>query len=134
VIGESTLGARSFLSEGAVVRAEDSAVVIGAGSAVIENCVVIGTAAMPATIGRRTVFGHRCLVVGATVGDLCEMGNASILMPGSRLGDRVFLGEGTLVPPGASRATWSRSGVLPELSEQRRKRNSTASEGCAAAT
>jgi carbonic anhydrase/acetyltransferase-like protein (isoleucine patch superfamily) len=68
---------------------------------VIENCVVIGTAAMPATIGRRTVFGHRCLVVGATVGDLCEIGNASILMPGSRLGDRVFLGEGTLVPPGA---------------------------------
>ena len=46
------------------------------------------------------MFGHRCLVVGATVGDLCEIGNASILMPGSRLGDRVFLGEGTLVPPG----------------------------------
>jgi carbonic anhydrase/acetyltransferase-like protein (isoleucine patch superfamily) len=46
------------------------------------------------------VFGHRCLVVGATVGDLCEIGNASILMPGARLGDRVFLGEGTLVPSG----------------------------------
>ena len=55
---------------------------------------------MPTGIGRRTVFGHRCLVVGATVGDLCEIGNASILMPGSRLGDRVFLGEGTLVAPG----------------------------------
>jgi carbonic anhydrase/acetyltransferase-like protein (isoleucine patch superfamily) len=40
------------------------------------------------------------MVVGATVGDLCEVGNASILMPGARLGDRVFLGEGTLVPPG----------------------------------
>jgi carbonic anhydrase/acetyltransferase-like protein (isoleucine patch superfamily) len=76
-------------------------VAIGSGSAIIENCVVIGTSAMPTVIGRRTVFGHRCLVVGATVGDLCEIGNASILMPGSRLGDRVFLGEGTLVPPGA---------------------------------
>ena len=58
------------------------------------------TPTIPTTIGRRTVFGHRCLVIGATVGDLCEIGNASILMPGARLGDRVFLGEGTLVPAG----------------------------------
>jgi carbonic anhydrase/acetyltransferase-like protein (isoleucine patch superfamily) len=101
VIGQLSLGARSLLSEGAVVRSAGGAVAIGAGSAVIENAVVIGTAAMPTAIGRRTVFGHRCLVVGATVGDLCEIGNASVLMPGSRLGDRVFLGEGTLVPPGA---------------------------------
>ena len=73
---------------------------IGAGSAVLENSVVIGTATIPTTIGRRSTFGHRCLVVGATVGDLCEIGNASILMPGARLGDRVFLGEGTVVPAG----------------------------------
>ena len=45
VIGEPSLGARSLLSEGAVLRAEDGAVTIGAGSAVIENCVVIGTTA-----------------------------------------------------------------------------------------
>ncbi len=101
VIGEPSLGPRSLLSEGAVLRAQDGAVTIGAGSAVIENCVVIGTAAAPTAIGRRTVFGHRCLVVGATVGDLCEIGNASILMPGAVIGDRVFLGEGTLVPTGA---------------------------------
>jgi carbonic anhydrase/acetyltransferase-like protein (isoleucine patch superfamily) len=36
------------------------------------------------------------------VGDLCEIGNASILMPGARLGDRVLLGEGTLVPAGTT--------------------------------
>lgn len=100
VIGAPMLGTQALLSEGAVIRAEDRAVAIGAGSAVIENCVVIGTPAMPTVVGRRTVFGHRCLVVGAIVGDLCEIGNASILMPGSRLGDRVFLGEGTLVPSG----------------------------------
>ena len=75
---------------------------IGTGTAVLENSVVIGTPATPASIGRRTVFGHRCLVVGATVGDLSEIGNASILMPGARVGDRVFLGEGTLVPAGTT--------------------------------
>ncbi|MHB8466428.1 MAG: gamma carbonic anhydrase family protein [Acidimicrobiales bacterium] len=100
VIGQPHFGESSLLSEGAVVRTSAGGVTIGTGSAVLENCVVIGTEAIPTTIGRRSVFGHRCLVVGAVVGDLCEVGNASILMPGARLGDRVFLGEGTLVPPG----------------------------------
>jgi len=100
IIGRPRFGDRCLLSEGAVVRSSAGGVSIGTGSAVIENSVVIGTESLPTTIGRRTVFGHRCLVVGATVGDLCEIGNASILMPGARLGDRVFLGEGTLVPSG----------------------------------
>jgi len=100
VIGGVRHGEGAVLAQGAVIRSLAEAVEIGAGSAVLEHCVAIGTPAMPTTIGRRTVFGHRCLIVGATLGDLCEIGNASILMPGARLGDRVFLGEGTLVPSG----------------------------------
>src|SRR5207302_2728320 len=94
------MGEGSQLAEGAVIRSEGGHVDIGAGSAVLENSVVVGTATIPTVIGRRTVFGHRCMVIGAAVGDLCEIGNASTLMPGARLGDRVFLGEGTVVPPG----------------------------------
>ena len=102
VVGTAHLGEGSLLAEGAVIRSHDTGVEIGTGSAVIENSVVIGTTTIPTTIGRRTVFGHRCKVIGATVGDLCEIGNASTLMPGARLGDRVFLGEGTLVAAGMS--------------------------------
>src|SRR5439155_2853157 len=72
----------------------------GTGSTVIENSDDDSNSEIPTVIGRRTTFGHRCKVIGATVGDLCEIGNASILMPGARVGDRVFLGEGTLVPAG----------------------------------
>jgi carbonic anhydrase/acetyltransferase-like protein (isoleucine patch superfamily) len=100
VVGTAGMGEGAALAQGAVLRSHRRSVELGAGTAVLENCVVIGTPAMPTTIGRRTVFGHRCLVVGAQVGDLCEIGNASILMPGARLGSRVFLGEGTLVPSG----------------------------------
>src|SRR5262245_56373319 len=101
VVGAPRLGPGAVLAQGAVVRSgHRGGVTIGAGSAVLENCVVVGDASSATLIGRRTVFGHRCLVIGATLGDLCEIGNASILMPGARLGDRVFLGEGTLVPPG----------------------------------
>jgi carbonic anhydrase/acetyltransferase-like protein (isoleucine patch superfamily) len=100
VLGAVRTGDGALLAQGAVVRAQHDGVVIGAGSAVLENSVVVGNATVPVGIGRRTVFGHRCLIIGATIGDLCEIGNASILMPGARVGDRVFLGEGTLVPPG----------------------------------
>jgi carbonic anhydrase/acetyltransferase-like protein (isoleucine patch superfamily) len=100
VAGRARLGAGSLVAEGAVIRSTDGAVEVGTGSAVLENSVVVGRATMPTNIGRRTTFGHRCLVIGATVGDLCEIGNVAKLMPGARLGDRVFLGEGTLVPPG----------------------------------
>jgi carbonic anhydrase/acetyltransferase-like protein (isoleucine patch superfamily) len=97
VLGRALAAADSYLAQGAVIRSSGESVRIGAGSAVLENCVVIG----PTRIGARTVFGHRCLVVGAEIGNLCEIGNGSIIMPGARLGDRIFLGEGTLVPADA---------------------------------
>jgi carbonic anhydrase/acetyltransferase-like protein (isoleucine patch superfamily) len=100
IVGAAHLGEQSLLAQGAVIRSSGVGVEVGTGSAVLENSVVVGNDDLPTVIGRRTVFGHRCLVVGATVGDLCEIGNASILMPGGRVGDRVFLGEGTLVPAG----------------------------------
>lgn len=101
VVGAASFGLGSGVAEGAVIRAPHAGVEIGSGSYVLENGVVVGTPSNPVSIGRRTTFGHRCLVIGATVGDLCEIGNASVLMPGARLGDRVFLGEGTVVPAGA---------------------------------
>jgi carbonic anhydrase/acetyltransferase-like protein (isoleucine patch superfamily) len=102
VVGTARLGEGSLLAEGAVIRSHEGAVSVGTGSAVLENSVVVGNAAMPTSVGRRSVFGHRCMVVGATVGDMCEIGNASVLMPGATVGSRVFLGEGTLVPGGMS--------------------------------
>src|SRR5690349_19374603 len=85
LLGRQRLGDGGVLAEGAVIRRTDIGVTIEAGSAVLENSVVIGGPDQPTAIGRRTVFGHRCLVVGARVGDLCEIGNASILMPGAQL-------------------------------------------------
>ena len=102
VLGTARLGEQSLLAQGAVIRSSGTGVEVGTGSAVLENSAVVGNSEVPTVIGRLTTFGHRCQVIGATVGDLCEIGNASILMPGARVGDRVFLGEGTLVPAGTT--------------------------------
>ena len=100
VWGALRLAPDAHLAQGSVVRSSDQAVEIGAGSVLLENGAVVGSAAMPVRIGRKVVFGHRSVVLGAEVGDLCEIGNATILLPGARLGRRCFTGEGTLVPAG----------------------------------
>jgi carbonic anhydrase/acetyltransferase-like protein (isoleucine patch superfamily) len=102
VLGVVRMGKHSAFAQGAAVRAvsAEGAVRIGSMSFVLENSVVIGRPGLVTTIGHKSVFGHRCTVIGATVGDLCEVGNGSTLMPGAQLGSRVFLGERTLVPAG----------------------------------
>jgi carbonic anhydrase/acetyltransferase-like protein (isoleucine patch superfamily) len=100
VIGEVSVGAGAILAQGMVVRSHGGGVSIGNHSAVLENCTVWGTPEHPTVIGQRTAFGHRVSILGATVGNLCEIGNGAILMPGSRLGDGCILGEGTLIPRG----------------------------------
>src|SRR6185312_6561073 len=99
ILGEVHVGAGAILAQGLVVRAHGAAVSMGNYSAILENGVVIGTPDHPVRVGQRTVFGHRATIVGATIGDLCEIGNGAILMPGARLGNGCILGEGTLVPP-----------------------------------
>jgi len=100
ILGEVHVGAGVILAQGLVVRAHGAAVSIGNYSAILANGVVIGTPEHPVRVGQRTVFGHRATIVGAAIGDLCEIGNGAILMPGSRLGSGCILGEGTLVPAG----------------------------------
>ena len=102
VLGLLRAGPGCVVAQGAVVRTPGGAVELGAGSALLENGVAIGTADAPVSIGQKVVFGHRCVVIGAAVGDLCEIGNGSVLLAGSRLGRGCILGEGTLVPPGTS--------------------------------
>jgi carbonic anhydrase/acetyltransferase-like protein (isoleucine patch superfamily) len=98
ILGQVHVGAGAILAQGLVVRAHGAAVSIGNYSAILENGVVIGMPEHPVRVGQRTVFGHRATIVGAAIGDLCEIGNGAILMPGSRLGSGCILGEGTLVP------------------------------------
>jgi carbonic anhydrase/acetyltransferase-like protein (isoleucine patch superfamily) len=101
VLGLLRAGPGCHVAQGAVIRTPRGAVELGAWSALLENGVAIGTEEQPVTIGQKVVFGHRCIVIGAAFGDLCEIGNGSIVLAGARLGRACILGEGTLVAPGS---------------------------------
>lgn len=101
LIGTIRFGVDAYVSQGAVLRSTDDSLNIGNVSWVLENSVIIGSPKQPVKIGSKTVFGHKCIVIGAQIGDLCEVGNGTIFLPGSRVGSWCIFGEGTIIPPGA---------------------------------
>jgi carbonic anhydrase/acetyltransferase-like protein (isoleucine patch superfamily) len=107
VAGQLHAAPGTLLAQGAVVRGHDGAVELGHDSALLELGVVVGRAGLTTRIGRRVVFGHRAVVVGATVGDLCEVGNGTVLMSRSVLGEGCMTGEGAVVPAGVVVPPWS---------------------------
>ncbi len=98
LIGRIRLGDGVYIAQGSVLRSVDDSVTIGNSTFVLENSVLIGTSEHPLRIGSKTVFGHKCIAIGAEIGNLCEIGNGVIFMPGSRIGNMCIFGEGTVIP------------------------------------
>lgn len=101
VYGTIHHGENVVIAQGTILRSEDESIQIGGRSMLLENSVMIGTQKHPLKVGRKTVFGHRCVAIGATIGDLCEIGNSTIFLPGSKVGNMCIFGEGTIVAAGA---------------------------------
>lgn len=100
LIGCVRLGPGVYAAQGTILRSQDDSLVLGNQTWVLENSVLIGTREFPLTVGRKTVFGHKCIAIGTKIGDLCEIGNGSIFLPGSKVGNMCIFGEGTIVPAG----------------------------------
>lgn len=100
LVGMMRLGDHAYIAQGTVLRSEGDALKIGNNSWVLENSVVIGSPEHPVSIGSKTVFGHKCIVMGARIGDLCEVGNGTIFQPGSVVGSCCIFGEGTIITSG----------------------------------
>lgn len=100
LFGAITLGDGVYIAQGTVLRSEAGVMRLGHDVMVLENAVVIGTSVNPVTLGSKTIFGHKCLVLGAQIGALCEVGNGTIFLPGSKVGNGCIFGEGTVIPPG----------------------------------
>lgn len=100
LIGRFRLGNNVYASQGAVLRSVDDSITIENDTWILENSVLIGIKEHPLKIGSKTVFGHRCIAIGAEVGNLCEIGNCVIFLPGSKIGNMCIFGEGTIIPEG----------------------------------
>lgn len=98
LIGKISLGDGAYIAQGTILRSEDDSLQIGENTMVLENSVLIGTPSSPLTVGSKTVFSHKSIAIGTEIGDLCEIGNGVIMLPGSKIGDMCIFGEGTIIP------------------------------------
>ena len=86
VVGDVRIAAGARILHGAVLTAEDGAVVIGADTVVMENALVRGRRGRPAQIGSAVMIGPHAHVNGSTVEDEAFVATGVSLFPGSVIG------------------------------------------------
>jgi carbonic anhydrase/acetyltransferase-like protein (isoleucine patch superfamily) len=86
VVGDVRIAAGARILHGAVLTAEDGAVVIGVDTVVMEDALVRGRQGHPAEIGSAVMIGPHAHVNGSTVEDEAFIATGAALFPGSVIG------------------------------------------------
>lgn len=97
VIGDVTLGPGVSVWPGAVLRADNAPIVIGARSNVQENAVLHTDPGRPLTIGEDVTIGHLAMLHGCNIGDACLIGIQAVLLNGATLGVGCLVGASALL-------------------------------------
>jgi carbonic anhydrase/acetyltransferase-like protein (isoleucine patch superfamily) len=100
VIGRVTLGDRAGIWFGAVLRGDNEAIMVGAGTNIQENSVLHTDWGFPLTIGADCTIGHKAMLHGCTIGDGTLIGMSATVLNGARIGRGCLIGAGALVTEG----------------------------------
>jgi carbonic anhydrase/acetyltransferase-like protein (isoleucine patch superfamily) len=107
LVGRVTLGERSSVFYGAVLRADVDSITIGADSNLQDAVTVHCDAGKPTSVGARVSVGHGAILHGCTVEDDCLIGmgatvlNGAVIGAGSLVAAGAVVLEGTIVAPGS---------------------------------
>jgi carbonic anhydrase/acetyltransferase-like protein (isoleucine patch superfamily) len=100
LIGDVQLGARASVWFGAVIRADNTPIMIGDDSNIQDGAVCHSDPHAPLTIGRWVTVGHQAILHGCTVSDGALIGMGAKVLNGAIIGERCIVGAGALVPEG----------------------------------
>ena len=126
VVGDVTLGPRSSVFYGAVLRGDIARIVVGEGSNIQDNCVVHLADDLDAIIGAWCTIGHGAIVHACTIEDECLIGMGATVLDGARIGARSIVGAGavvtprTVIPPG-SMVLGAPAKVVKTLTEEQQR-------------
>lgn len=107
LVGDVRVAAGASVWYASVLRADGSAITVGAGSNIQDGCVVHADDEGAVTLGAGVSVGHRAVLHGCTVEDGCLVGMGAVLLTGSRIGRGSLVAagavvrEGAVVPPGS---------------------------------
>ena len=100
LIGEVHLGEQASVWFGAVVRADNTAIVIGARSNIQEGAMCHSDPGAPLTIGEDATIGHHAILHGCTIGNRTLIGMGATILNRAVIGDDCLVGAGALVTEG----------------------------------
>ena len=107
LIGAVSLAAHSSVFYGAVIRADEGAIRIGAGSNVQDNVTMHTDPGLELTVGSRVSVGHGAILHGCVVEDDCLIGMGATILNGAVIGAGSLVAAGsvvlenTLIPSGS---------------------------------
>jgi len=101
VQGRVTIGARSSIWPGTVIRGDVHDIRIGDETNVQDlSCLHVLKDRYSLTLGNRVSVGHAVTLHGCTVGDLCLVGMRATLMDDVEVGPESLIAAGALLTPG----------------------------------
>ncbi|MDO9110982.1 MAG: gamma carbonic anhydrase family protein [Desulfatirhabdiaceae bacterium] len=100
LIGNITLKAGSSIWPGAVLRADDSEIIIGERSAVLDLCLLESPKGYPVIVEDNVLISHKACLHGAVVETSALIGIGAIVLDGSVVRTGALVGAAAVVPPG----------------------------------
>ena len=100
LIGDVRLGERASVWFGAVIRADNTPIVLGEETNFQDGAIGHSDPGAPLTIGARVTVGHPAILHGCTVSDDCLIGMGARVLNGSFLGPECLVGAGALITEG----------------------------------
>ena len=108
LIGDVQLGARASVWFGAVIRADNTPILIGEDSNIQDGAIGHSDPGFPLTIGARVTVGHQAILHGCTIADDCLIGLGARVLNGAVLESECLVGAGALITEGKHFASGSR--------------------------
>ena len=100
VIGEVILGERASVWPGAVVRADNEPITIGAGTSIQDGAVLHVDVGFPLTVGENVTIGHQAMLHGCTIGDGSLIGTQAVILNNARIGRSCLVAAAAVVLEG----------------------------------
>nr|WP_198981472.1 gamma carbonic anhydrase family protein [Herbaspirillum sp. ASV7] len=100
IIGQAVLGQQVSVWPGAVLRADNERIAIGAGSNIQEGAVLHTDPGYPLQVGANVSIGHQAMLHGCTVGEGSLIGIQAVILNGAVIGKNCLVGAGALVTEG----------------------------------
>lgn len=107
LIGDVRLGARASVWFGAILRGDNTPLILGDDTNFQDGSIGHSDPGFPLTIGARVTVGHQAILHGCTIADDCLIGMGARILNGAMLESECLVGAGALITEGKHFASGS---------------------------